>query len=81
MSSRRSRFGRSLIVSINALLTEHPASVGESYWQHLRSAWSFGFGLLFAGGACLVHGLLPFALVRTASTRVAMLYERMVRNR
>ena len=39
--------------------TEHPASVGESYWQHLAFASGFAARLLLAGLAALVHALLP----------------------
>ena len=46
--------------------TAHPASVGETYGQHLRFALRFG-ALMTAGGlAALVHALLPFLFVTTA---------------
>ncbi|MDE2516656.1 MAG: hypothetical protein KGL12_11570 [Rhodospirillales bacterium] len=61
--------------------TEHPASVGESYVEHLRVASSFGGAMLLGGVACLLHGLLPFLFTRTGSTTVARLYQRMVTNR
>lgn len=47
--------------------TEHPASVGESYFGHLLQASSFGLRMLFAGIACILHGLLPFLFVTTGS--------------
>jgi hypothetical protein len=58
--------------------TEHPASVGESYGRHLLRAVYFGSRMLFAGFACLVHGLLPFLFVRTGSRAITELNYRMI---
>ena len=63
------------------LFTEHPASVGESYGEHLAMASGFGVRMILGGFACLIHGLLPFLFVRTGSLQIATLHERMVRNR
>ena len=57
--------------------TEHPATVGETYFAHLRAAAGFGFQMVFAGVACLVHALLPFLFVRTGSDCICRLYERL----
>lgn len=61
--------------------TEHPASVGESYTQHLFRAGYFGARMVLAGIACLVHGVLPFLFVRTGSRAIAELNDRMVVSR
>lgn len=61
--------------------TEHPASVNETYTQHLASAWSFSFRMLVAGLACFVHGVLPSLFARTGSNAVRELHERMIANR
>lgn len=61
--------------------TEHPASVGESYGEHLGRATGFGLRMVFAGLACLVHGVLPFLFQRTGSRAIAELNDRMVVNR
>ena len=61
--------------------TEHPASVGESYGEHMGQAVCFGSRMVLAGLACLVHGVLPFLFVRTGSRTINELNERMVRNR
>ena len=61
--------------------TEHPASVGESYGEHMGQALCFGTRMVFAGLACLVHAVLPFLFVRTGSRAIAELNDRMVRNR
>ena len=58
--------------------TTHPASVGETYLQHLRHAGGFGVRLLVAGLACLVHAVLPFLFIKTASRQIRQLHERMV---
>jgi hypothetical protein len=63
------------------LFTQHPASVGESYLQHLRAAATFGIRMLAGGLACLVHALLPFLFERTASHCIDQLHQRMVVNR
>jgi Family of unknown function (DUF6356) len=61
--------------------TEHPASVGESYGEHLARALCFGARMILAGIACLVHGVLPFLFVRTGSQAISELNDRMVLNR
>jgi hypothetical protein len=61
--------------------TEHPASVDETYAQHLAAAWSFSFRLLVAGVACLLHGLFPFLFTTTGSRAISTLHDRMVLNR
>jgi hypothetical protein len=61
--------------------TEHPATVGESYLEHLASACGFA-GVMFAGAAaCLLHGLFPFAFQTSGSRRIKQLHARMVTNR
>ena len=61
--------------------TEHPASVGESYSEHLGRAVYFGLRMVFAGIACLVYGVLPFLFQRTGSRAISELNDRMVVNR
>ena len=61
--------------------TEHPASVGETYGEHLASAWSFSGRLAVAAGACFIHGLMPFLCLRTGSGIIRELHGRMVTNR
>jgi Family of unknown function (DUF6356) len=61
--------------------TEHPASVGESYGEHLLQAACFGTRMLFAGIACLLHGLLPFLFVHTGSRAISELNDRMLASR
>ncbi len=68
-------------MGLRRLFSEHPASVGESYGEHLLRALGFGSRMMLAGAACLVHALLPFLFVRTGSQAIAELHEAMVRNR
>ena len=63
------------------LFTEHPATVGETYFQHLFSALSFSVHMALGCVACLIHALLPFLFEKTGSSKITMLYDRMVLNR
>jgi hypothetical protein len=49
------------------LFTSHPASVGETYLQHFRFALRFGARMTMGGLAAIMHALLPFLFVTTAS--------------
>ncbi len=60
---------------------EHPASVGESYVEHFGVATSFGFAMIKAGLACLVHAFLPFLFTATGRTTIQDLHRRMVTHR
>ena len=66
---------------LKALFTDHPASVDETYWEHLAVALGFGLTLLAASLACLVHAILPFLFVKTGSSLIDRLHDRMVVNR
>jgi hypothetical protein len=59
--------------------TDHPRSVGETYWQHMRAALSFGALMFAAAAAALVHAIFPFLCTRTGSTIVRRLHDRMNR--
>lgn len=63
------------------MFTEHPESVGESYFEHMGVAFSFGSKMLGAGCACVLHGLFPFMFTTTGSRTVSELHDRMVANR
>lgn len=62
--------------TLSQLFTEHPASVDETYLEHLAFASKFAGTLLLAAGAALVHAILPFLFDKTASRIVARLYDR-----
>ena len=66
---RKAQFFRSFV--------EHPASVGESYFEHMRFAGSFGVVLLGAAGAAFVHAIIPPLFETTASRLIKSLHQRM----
>ena len=61
--------------------TEHPASVGESYFEHMGMAFSFASKMIGAGFCCLLHGIFPFLFVRTGRDCIADLHYKMVTHR
>jgi Family of unknown function (DUF6356) len=63
------------------LFIKHPASLGETYGEHLISALGFGTKMVVAGLACIIHGLLPAAFVTRGSDTIRSLHERMVMSR
>jgi len=63
------------------MFREHPASVGETYVEHLGVATSFGLSLIRAGLACLIHAVLPFVFTTYARRAVAELHGRIVAHR
>lgn len=66
---------------LRRLFTEHPAEVGESYFEHLRAAGTFGIRMIGGGIACVVHALVPGLFVTTGSGTVNRLYQQMVAKR
>ena len=66
---------------IERFFTEHPRSVGETYLEHLHSAAGFGTTMVLAGFACLMHALVPRLFVKTGSSAIGRLHDRMVINR
>jgi hypothetical protein len=66
---------------LRSLFQTHPASVGETYFEHLKSALGFGLGMIGGGMACMVHALLPFLFTSTGSRTIARLHDRMIANR
>lgn len=63
------------------LFTQHPQTVGETYFEHLESASTFGWRMIAAGFACLLHGLFPFLFVTTGSKTIRHLHETMITHR
>ena len=52
-----------------AVFLDHPATVNETYFQHLRFAFGFAFWLAAAAFAALVHAFIP-ALFETTASRI-----------
>ncbi|VVC77038.1 hypothetical protein AQUSIP_23650 [Aquicella siphonis] len=49
------------------IFTEHPHSIGESYFQHMKFATLFGIKMITGGLACIIHAVLPFLFQKTGS--------------
>jgi Family of unknown function (DUF6356) len=69
------------MTQLRHLFSEHPASVGESYFTHLLAASAFALRLLVGGLACLVHAVLPFLFVHTGSDCISRLHQEMLARR
>ena len=63
-----------------AAFRDHPASVDETYFGHMRFALGFAGALFLAGGAALVHAFVPPLFETTASRRIKALHTR-IQNR
>ncbi|MEX1034787.1 MAG: DUF6356 family protein, partial [Sneathiella sp.] len=68
-------------MTIINLFTDHPATVNESYVEHMEMSGSFAFWLLVAGFCALVHAVFPFLFETTGSRIITRLHGRMVSNR
>ena len=64
-------------MAIRRHFTEHPASVGETYFEHFRMAAGFARTLAKATVACSAHALIPSMCERTASTAIRDLNARL----
>jgi hypothetical protein len=56
------------------IFTEHPESVGETYFQHFNFAFGVGLKLIFWGFIAIIHGVLPFTFKTYVSQRITKLY-------
>jgi hypothetical protein len=65
----------------NLSFIEHPASIGESYGQHLCHALGFSIRMGVAALAVAVHAIFPFLFTRTGSAVLSSLYDDMVTHR
>ncbi len=61
--------------------TAHPASVNETYLQHMGTAFGFGSRMLLGSLACFVHGLFPWLCLTRGSDTIRALHHRMVAHR
>ena len=65
----------------NDIFVEHPATVDETYTEHMGMAFSFAGRMFLGAVACFIHGFLPFLFVKTGSATIDELHDRMVVNR
>ena len=63
------------------LLTEHPESVNETYFQHLYAAIGFSTKLILGALVCFIHAFLPFVFASKGSEIISELHARMVVSR
>ncbi len=59
---------------ITRAFTDHPASVGESYFEHMRFAARFAARLFAAAGAASVHAVLRLWFDKTASRLICLMH-------
>ena len=60
--------------SLLSAFRDHPASVGETYPEHMAFALRFGARLICAGAAAFVHALVPALFETTASDTVKAMH-------
>ncbi len=58
------------------IFVDHPQSVDETYFEHMRFAGWFASRLLLAGGAALVHAIIPCLFEKTASGMIREMHTR-----
>jgi hypothetical protein len=61
---------------ISRLFTDHPATVNETYFGHMKFAFGFAFWLGAAAVAALVHAIIPALFETTASRILTRLHNR-----
>jgi hypothetical protein len=50
--------------------TDHPKSIGETYWQHFSFAFNVSLGCLLISALAFIHAIFPFLFVTAASDRL-----------
>ncbi len=61
--------------------TDHPATVNETYLQHMGAAFGFAFRMQLGALACFVHGVFPWLCLTRGSDTIRLLHHRMVTHR
>lgn len=69
------------MTKLRSLFTDHPATVGETYSQHLICAAGFSVQMMIGAICCLAHAIFPFLCQTTGSGKIERLYSTMVTNR
>ena len=65
---------------VQKMFADHPNSVDETYFQHMRFALRFSLALFLAAGAALVHAIVPGLCEKSASQKICTLYDQ-IKNR
>lgn len=66
---------------LRKIFLDHPASVNETYLEHLFQAGRFSLKLLVSGLACFIHAIVPCLFTATAKNTVIHLNDILVNNR
>jgi hypothetical protein len=61
---------------LQRIFLAHPATVDESFFEHMLFALRFAASLFAAAFAALVHAFVPCLFEKTASRIIAQLYAR-----
>ena len=61
------------------IFTEHPKSVGESYFKHFMFAINISAKLFLWAIIAIIHAILPFTFKTYVSSRINELYHKMNR--
>ena len=56
--------------TLKQVFHDHPAAVGESYFEHMAFAFGFSARLFRAAFAAFAHGVVPAVCETTASSTV-----------
>lgn len=56
---------------------DHPASVNETYFGHMRFAFGFALTLMAASLAALIHAIIPPLFETTAGDLIKKMHARM----
>ncbi len=66
---------------LQKIFADHPASVGESYAEHLWRAARFGARMVVSGFACLIHAVVPAAFTHAGSDSIDRLHRELTARR
>lgn len=69
------------LMKLMKVFTEHPESIGETYFEHAQHAAGFGSSMLLGALASFAHAVVPAVFVTTGSRIVTGLHQRMVLSR
>ena len=59
---------------IQRLILDHPRSVGESYFEHMRASLTVAARLAAAAAGCVVHAVVPGLCRTTGSNAILKLH-------
>jgi hypothetical protein len=69
----KSRFGN--------VFTDHPRSLGMTWFSHGSGAAKIGIELIGAGAACIIHAIVPGWFTETAGRTVVRLHDVMTKRK